>query len=375
MTNEEIQVHLQKSRELFVRIEVLNQSNITIGELQGLAIDGNINIDNSSAIRRTCDITFTLKPILIPSPSSPIWLNKRFKLFIGIKNIITDSIVWFDQGIYLINDPEIDITISDKTINIKGLDLMAYHSGDISGESSTNIVIDKDISIHEAIKSTMKDIGKELESNMIIETSPYTTPYKIEKNIGTTVYEVIKELTELYMSYECFYDINGRFIFRKRKDLINDLIFFDFTQYPLSTQITNNFKFSNVKNYIKVWGRLRDDGSQPSAEIIINNSNYPDSPFTVEKLGEPKTRDLIITEDSYFEQEQCQQRAEYEKYLHTNLAELISISCLPIYFLTVNKLIYVKNDESGVEGKYGIDKLNIPLKHDGLMSIVAHKVY
>lgn len=51
----------------------------------------------------------------------------------------------------------------------------------------------------------------------------------------------------------------------------------------------------------------------------------------------------------------------------------ISLTTIPIYHLDVNQRIYVKDEDSGIEGDYLIQSLSIPLATNGTMSISAVK--
>lgn len=368
MTNESYNVHLQQSRQIYIKIQILNINNIILDELQGLAIDGSINIDSSSAIRRTCDLKFVLKTRFIPSPTSPFWMNKRIKIFVGIKNILNNSIQYFNMGIFLIQNPSIDISITEKTISIQGVDLMAYLDGTIGGQLTTKLVIEANTPINQAIKSTLQTFGA--ENNFIIDNSSYVLPYKIEKDIGSTVYEVLKELNDCYMYFEMFYDADGMFIWRETPHKLNDPIMWNFNDKDLKTSISTQIEYSNIKNHIKVWGKLKDDGSQPVYEWFADASSI----FSKESLGEPVYRSLGINESKYYEVEQCTSRNQYEQWLHGNFAKKLSISCIPIYFLEPNNLIYVNNNDNGVEGKYVVTSISIPLKFDGIMSLQGYEL-
>jgi hypothetical protein len=46
---------------------------------------------------------------------------------------------------------------------------------------------------------------------------------------------------------------------------------------------------------------------------------------------------------------------------------------LPVYYLEPNTRIFVKDEDSGVEGEYIINKLTVPLAYNGTMSISATK--
>lgn len=65
-----------------------------------------------------------------------------------------------------------------------------------------------------------------------------------------------------------------------------------------------------------------------------------------------------------------------EMYLHTNFAEVITLTCLPIYHLEPNTLIRVRDKRTNIDGVYLMTSYNIPFDTSGgnLMSINAIKV-
>ena len=61
-------------------------------------------------------------------------------------------------------------------------------------------------------------------------------------------------------------------------------------------------------------------------------------------------------------------------YNHAYCTESITLNALPIYYLEPNTRIFVKDDNSGIEGEYIINRISIPLQYQGTMSISATKV-
>lgn len=51
--------------------------------------------------------------------------------------------------------------------------------------------------------------------------------------------------------------------------------------------------------------------------------------------------------------------------------ESISLQSLPIYYLDANQVIYVKDDDSGIDGNFIINSISLPLAYNGIMSISA----
>lgn len=60
-------------------------------------------------------------------------------------------------------------------------------------------------------------------------------------------------------------------------------------------------------------------------------------------------------------------------YNHSYCIENVTIQSVPIYYLQPNTRIFVRDDESKINGEYIVSKISIPLQYNGLMSITASK--
>ncbi|MBK5239841.1 hypothetical protein [Clostridium sp.] len=376
VTQEEYDLMFQAVRELHVKMAILDTNDNIVDRIEGFLTDGSVTIDNSSSIRRTADsIKLYLKNNFIPSPDSPIWLNRKFKLEIGIRSIKNDQIYYFNLGIFNYDQPQINISLTECTITFRGIDKMAYHDGTYNGKlDMPKTICDIGIPISQAIRTTITGLGH--ETKYIIEDcvddngAIRGVPYKLEKDIGSTEWDIIKELSNLYMWYQCYYDVEGFFRYEKYKYRLTDPIIWDFSDYDFRITSQTIDDFQNVRNIIKVYGGEQTDGTQPSA--IARNDDATNKYSTV-NIGE---RIFPISESKYYTIAQCLDRANYELFLHSNLNEKISISCLPIYLINeVNTLIKFNVPAHNLKGVYMIDKISYPLKIDGTMSIDAHKIY
>lgn len=284
-------------RYLYIKIEILTEQDKIIGEISGTAIGGSFNISGDSTIRRTCDLTFNLEDGYLPEDNNSIfWINKKIKLYVGLSNIQQDKIYWFDKGVYIIKDPNINITTNSNTIKISGLDKMALYSGDIDGQLSTASMATYESGTTRAdiVKAIMID-GGEQEDNIIIEDDTVmkeTIPYDIETSIGDCTTDGLDKVIDTLANYQYYYDLDGKFNFVSKPikgDYKNSNIEWDFEQKNnVIISIDRNIDYTNVKNRITVWGGVHDDGYQPSytLELTDNNSDFGDSPFTIEKLNE-----------------------------------------------------------------------------------------
>ena len=162
------------------------------------------------------------------------------------------------------------------------------------------------------------------------------------------------------------------FRFNRIPNGLDDSVVFDFTQLTtgLITSISSTTDFSNIKNSVKVYGRVLEDGSQVESEL---QDKDPNSPFRIEgTIGEIWLP--LIQDDNIINQEQCDDRCKYELILHSRFNDSINIQCIPIPFLDVNQKIRVENPDGKIED-YLIQTINIPLSVDQQMSMECIKVY
>ena len=121
-------------REIYAKITALNFDELPTEEISGKVTGGSINVDGTSACRRTCSLTLVANEVNI---NDYYWgLNTKFELQIGLTNRIDEKypdIVWFKEGIYLITTFSTALGTSNYTINIQGKDKMGLLDGTIGG--------------------------------------------------------------------------------------------------------------------------------------------------------------------------------------------------------------------------------------------------
>lgn len=178
----------QKIRETYARIVVLENDIIPVQVFEGKVTGGSINIDGKSAIRRTCSLSVLLtdeEDII-----NPDWyLNKRFKLEIGLHNMVNSfypNIIWFEQGIYLFTSFSCSHTTSNITINLSGKDKMCLLNGEVNGalpathdfgtveeeattETGEHIIYLNKVLISTIITEAVAEYGHESKHNIIIK--------------------------------------------------------------------------------------------------------------------------------------------------------------------------------------------------------------
>lgn len=366
----------QKNRVLYTQLTILDKDFQIIDKLSGQCTGGNYSLTNGSDVRRTCSVNMILKDKFLPSEDSPFWVNKRFKLEVGVEED-NKEITWYGLGVYVILKVEVTNSIADSKLSISGGDLVCELNGDVSGQLAVNYKIElpETESERENIGDLIKGIIVDVlgYTNYMIEKSEYVLPSEIEKDADDSYWDVVSELVNLYYTYEAFFDVDGQFIFQKKSTNYDDPVVWDSREENAIIDINRNLDYANVRNKFIVNGKLDDDNTQYGYTLEVKNQTYPDNPFTIEKLG--STRVMYEEKDKYNTNEQCKEYAEYLMVTHTNCADQAMISCVPLYFLEINDLIYLYDEKSKVDGKYAIDNIDCDLGHGGVMSITAHKVY
>jgi hypothetical protein len=356
---------LQKTKQLRVKIEVLDKNDMVVDYIEGLTTDGNIDIKNDGFIRRNLDMTLIATNKTEISKNSLIWINKRLRVFIGIVNYF-DEVEYFDLGIFIISNPEKSISDSGNTISIKGYDKGYLYKNPFEYKTTFEI----NTPVGEAVKALGTLVG---ETKFLIEDYVYLIPHSdMQYQADASIENGINDLQEMYMNYQIYYNTDGYLVYEKIKNRLNDPIIWSFkdtTDFHTSKNIVYNY--DNIKNYIKVIGRLDDNtAEQPMYEVSVTGL---DKEFSIDNIGRKPN---VIPMDKYFTVEQCQQKAEYELEIAQNLANEITISTIPIYLINdVNKIIEVYDYDNDLTEKYLVDSVSIPLNIESTMNITAHKLF
>ena len=436
----------EKQREIYARITSLAWEENPIEFIEGKITSGSINVDGSSAVRRTCNLTLIAKDINIKDFN---WsLNTKFKLEIGLTNNIDKNypdIIWFKQGLFIITSFNTSISTNNYQITISGKDKMCLLNGDISGslphitdfgieeyyDSQTNTITYTSIPIKRIIRESVQNFGNELAQNIIIndiedaglelleyrgdtpiymfreENSdvftnitlnknqpcylvndlnnqitisnpniiydnlidlnesnnqasliqlsnlPGSARYKIAKfeygsipgyrltdlvyagdligEVGTPITEILDKIKDMLGNFEYYYDVDGHFIFQKKKDYIetafgispeqgekiianasiNSSLTFNFVGDLLISAIQNTPKIDDIKNDYAVWGTKKTSSGN---ELDIHMRYAIDrKPTTYKSLIDKKTYSI----DKWDWREIIYRMAlDYRKYYH-----------------------------------------------------------
>lgn len=122
-------------REIFAKVALLSWEELPIEYIEGKVTGGSISVDGSSAVRRTCSLTFVAKKANI---NNFLWgLNSKFILYIGLKNELDATypeIIWFKQGMFVCTGLNISYSVNNYNISMNGKDKMCLLNGEVGGQ-------------------------------------------------------------------------------------------------------------------------------------------------------------------------------------------------------------------------------------------------
>lgn len=402
-------------RQLHIRIDLFNDKDVKIDSFEGIATSGSIDLSADSTYRRVGKLSTILENNLLPKPDNKIWFNKRIKVLIGLSDW-DDNIVWYDMGKFAIDKISASNSQTNKSLDINLLDYMAFLDGTLSGYLSheTKLTAESGVKINEAIRASVEHLPKIMIDDFKIEGLDVEIPYDLNFNPNGTVYDIVKQLTELYMSQEFYFDTNGIFRVQRIRDRRWDAIAWDFTEdnMDLSIDYVNEINMSNVKNSIHIWGSMNENNgiqtywvyrNRWAREHYSNLNNLSDKQkgdichiknennsyawngtmwelldfkvvpiFNVENIGE---KIWSYSDTKIFTEQQAKLRTEYELENQSNFAETISFSTVPIYLLEPNQKIKIYDKDTGIDGEYLITSISHGLTPDSVSNIQARKIY
>lgn len=167
------------NRVIYARLTSLTLEEIPVERIEGRVTGGSINIDGTSAVRRTCSITMVTPNIDFQEYN---WsLNNKFIVEIGVSEDGSE-IKWYPQGTYVITSFSSSLSTNAYTINIQGKDKMCQLNGENGGSitSQTDFGQEERVDVkgnRTLVKRLLKDIirdmvhfyGHEPYHNIVIE--------------------------------------------------------------------------------------------------------------------------------------------------------------------------------------------------------------
>ena len=313
---------LENLKRYYVKIIVLAMDETPIQEIEGKISSGSINIDGNSSMRRTCNLTFLVEETEdndLMNIDNLLSINKKIKIEIGIENIIDsryDNIIWFKQGIFVINQPSISHNSQGVVVSLTCKDKMCLINGECGGGLPASVIFDsynqinKDGSvtsiqnrIYDIIQTLVifyggEDINKVFINDVPLEIKQivrWTGSQELFYNTSTDMYTLNADsVTEdgIWKTFKYNEDIGYAYtdfvypgelvssigenvcsILDKIKNVLGNFEYF--------YDVDGNFVFQEIKNYLNnsysATGnfRLNDENrTELNNLVILDNDNY-----------------------------------------------------------------------------------------------------
>lgn len=208
-----------QNKEQYVRITLLDFVEKPIRTIQGQVISGSINLDGTSSIRRTCNLTMVAQEYEndLTNVNNLISINKKVDLEIGILNTTEYysqfPIIWFPLGVYVIINPSISSGTSGVTISLQLKDKMCLLNGECGGVIPASTVfheyetVNEDgeyvilqPTIYQIIQEVVNHFGGEQLGKIIISDLD-TRIKKVMKWIGSSPLYIIEQTNGSSIQY------------------------------------------------------------------------------------------------------------------------------------------------------------------------------
>lgn len=376
--NDAYRVGRARNRTTWVRVDLLNENYTKISSLEADIISGSLtmqNAVNSDLARRKGSLGLMSKKDLNEN-FYKISLKNRVQIFIIIRDNILNRQYEYNMGLYILNSPNTKLSITERTITLDLCDLMENYS------KFSNGLIGK-LSI--PINSPMTDVIQNIATNTnlmgltktVIESTNYVIPSALTFEQDTDIPDVLKKIINLHPIFDCYFDINGYFIFEQIKQRLTDAPI-DYIDNSCTLIVSVDYKknFENVRNDIVVLGSISTNKTDTTKSVQAKYElrNDTGNQLSIDKLGLHRK---VIANDNNKTDLMCMNQCKYEMEKASNLAETLTLQVVPMLHLIPNRVIEVNLEfkDVTITGRWLIDSISVDLKFSGLQTITCHRLY
>lgn len=205
-----------RHRDIYARITLLTFDEQPVEYIQGKVIGGSINIDGTSALRRTCNLT--LVSANLDTNIFLLGLERKFILEIGLQNKVDNNypdIIWFKEGLFVTTGLSTSRQASNYQISLNGKDKMCLLNGDVGGtmpysvdfatleevSADGNTVTYTKVKIKDIIRNAVEEFGGESPYNIIIndldESGLELLQYRGNKDIPIYAFRKFSDMNDI----------------------------------------------------------------------------------------------------------------------------------------------------------------------------------
>lgn len=339
-SSEDAAIINQTNHIVSYRLELLNEYLQVISELTGDTAEVNFNIDSTSDIRRTADLTMVVKDRSWLTDNFEIgWLDKLVRFSIGLKYdgpgataLIDEAQVdyskieetaagwrWYPLGTMLLTSDAFRFDTATQELHLSLVDLMAYGTPERGSQIGTGVKLTYESNISHLLEETIARWLPYKQTD-IDQNFPDVLPYDMTFGAGSYPYDLLSGVLGLFPWYEQYYDAEGVYHAQKTPmnvdepclltpEDLNDLIIAE----------NKTFEFNKIKNSTEIWGKAISahytatsctlDGDTYTLGFVLNemetlenNKKYcftpladsPASPKIHIELTDPEAQDTAV---------------------------------------------------------------------------------
>ena len=380
-----------------IRLEILSDNEYVVGDITkdvSLSAQGQITINYEQITRRSCSLTLIdVDSKYVPHKNSPFWINRKFKLWLGlvvhkttVSNNTTEDIYWWSQGIFY----TISATAQGSTLSIEGVDKGAALDGTLKlNMTDYEYVIERNDNLAETVKQLLAlDVGASQLTAMnglvysgskpidfiqpIIGVQYFNQKVYSQIVIDANNYigDIFTKLAELYNA-DCYYDTEGHFMFvpyiesvgyqyvPRQWDFDDLSAFFEDANYNYTYEGENTVTFytnttdAGVANV--AWTAYNTNPLSPlNISTGIRRAQSQEIPY-YEYSSDPESNKEQMIQD-------CRAAANHYLLRNSLIGMQLSFSCPIIPHMDVNKTIGICDRLVGIEdGVFVVQSITIPL--------------
>lgn len=354
------------------RLYILDDYENILEDISQDFTNGSLSVTYQSGCRRTLNITLLNgHDKYTPYGNNPyIYMGCKFRLDAGI--FIDDTIYWFQQGIFLLQDPTQNASGSEQTVSFNLYDKFALFDGTIFGNSTLKTIVPEGIIMRQAFQNIInadKGNGMPYDTKPIIFNSKYITQetYKtIKQDFNANIGDVLLDCGNT-ISSDVYYNVYGNLVVENN---VNEFLNANF---PIILRFNNEDRIIRSKTISYNWSKLRNqiivkgaitNGYQFSGGA--ENTNVM-SPFYIK--GRCGIRGEVITDSNLYSDTLCVEKAMYTLVERQRGVMSLNINTGYIPFVDVNKSVLCNFDDLHLSNQnYVIDSYNMTISQDPSMS-------
>lgn len=372
-----------------IRLEILTDEETVIGEITkdlSLTAAGQITINYEQITRRSCSLSLiNVDNKYIPTKNSPFWLNRKFKLWLGL--VVGKDTYWWSQGVFY----TVSANATGRVLSIEGVD----KGGALDGTLKLNMTeaqyqFKRGKALTEMIKQTLAlDVGNPYGSknspigfggNRPIDSQPpligieyygFNTVSDISIDANSYISEMFVNMAELYAA-DCYYNTNGNLIFEQHIDSSGyNYVPTQWSFTDLSSTFEDvNYEYSyEGENVVTVYTNTTEAGVRNVAWTAYNTN--PLSPLNVATgicraphIEIPYYHNEQLSQDQQEAQQikDCRSTANHYLLANSMLGMTLNFNAPIIPHMDVNKTIQISDRYADIEdGIYVVQSITIPL--------------